>query len=148
MWEQRQPCEQRKWEEKIQDKFREWQTVQSNWTSWMSDCVFVLFRSVLLRKICHELTSIANPPPFLLEEECLWANICANFPLLCMWDASTAWLMSGVGLHPSRPGIWTFEPWAAEVQHAELQPLSHGDRPWFCFKVGYSQIIDTSDSTL
>ena len=28
-----------------------------------------------------------------------WANICASLPLLCPWDASTAWPMSGVGLH-------------------------------------------------
>ena len=27
-----------------------------------------------------------------------WANCCVSFPLLCTWDASTAWLMSGVCL--------------------------------------------------
>ena len=26
------------------------------------------------------------------EEDCPWANICANFPLFCMWGTTTAWL--------------------------------------------------------
>ena len=26
------------------------------------------------------------------EEDCPWANISANLPLFCMWDAATAWL--------------------------------------------------------
>ena len=37
---------------------------------------------------------------FLCEEDSPRANIWANSPLLCLWDASTAWLMSRVGLHP------------------------------------------------
>ena len=32
---------------------------------------------------------------FFCEED--WANICANLPLFCMWDASTAWLTNGIG---------------------------------------------------
>ena len=56
----------------------------------------------------HALT----PRPFLLlllltffinyfcgEEDSPWANICANLPLRYLWDASTAWLRSGVGPH-------------------------------------------------
>ena len=26
------------------------------------------------------------------EEDWSWANICANLPLFCLWDATTAWL--------------------------------------------------------
>ena len=37
---------------------------------------------------------------FLCEEDLPPANSSADLPLLCMWDASTAWLMSGVGPHP------------------------------------------------
>ena len=29
------------------------------------------------------------------EEDSPWANICANLPLLCMWVATTAWLLTG-----------------------------------------------------
>ena len=45
---------------------------------------------------------------FLLEEGSPWANICAHPPLRCMWDASTAWLMSGasprLGSEPANLG--------------------------------------------
>ena len=42
--------------------------------------------------------------------------MCANLPLFCMWNASTAWLMSGVGPHPgSKP-----QTQAAKVECAEL----------------------------
>ena len=53
----------------------------------------VWFFCVYVRKIYPELTSFANPPLFP------WITICASLPLLCLWDASMAWLMSGVGLH-------------------------------------------------
>ena len=50
---------------------------------------------------------------FLDEEDSPWTNICANLPLFCMWDASTAWLMSGVGplpgsepVNPGRSAEW------------------------------------------
>ena len=57
--------------------------------------------------------------PFSTEEDLPWANICANLPLVCMWVAATAWLMSGVGPHPgTEPGLpkWsvpnlTTRPW-------------------------------------
>ena len=42
------------------------------------------------------------------EEDGPQANICASLPLFCTWDATTAWLMSGVGLclgsEPTNPG--------------------------------------------
>ena len=57
------------------------------------DVVFWVFFCVCVRNIGPELTSIVN----LL--------------LLCMWDASTAWLMNGVGLHLGseavNPGCWS-----------------------------------------
>ena len=34
---------------------------------------------------------------FLAEEDSPWANICATLALFCMWVATTAWLVSGVG---------------------------------------------------
>ena len=42
---------------------------------------------------------------FFAEEDCAWANICDNLPLLCMWDTITAWIYERcVGLHPgSKP---------------------------------------------
>ena len=55
----------------------------------------------LLRKIRPELTSVANLPLFLLEEDSLWANICTSLPLFCMWVAATTWLpTNGRGPHP------------------------------------------------
>ena len=42
------------------------------------------------RQHCRVIRSIYS---FILgEEDCPWANICANLPLFCMWDAATAWL--------------------------------------------------------
>ena len=42
-----------------------------------------------------------------------------------MWDASAAWLMTGVGLLPeSEP-----QTGAAKVEHAELEPLGHRAGP-------------------
>ena len=48
-------------------------------TEWTSKITFFFF---LVRKIGHELTSVAN------------------LPLFCMWDAATVWLDErSVGLH-------------------------------------------------
>ena len=61
-------------------------------------CLFTYF-SFLVRKIGPELTSVVNLPLFFLrEEDCLWANIWASLPLLCMWEAATAWLDEWCGL--------------------------------------------------
>ena len=60
---------------------------------------------------------------FPAEEDSPWANIYASLPLLfCMWDTSTAWLVSGVcpspGFEPMNLGHWsgarrtlTTQPW-------------------------------------
>ena len=44
--------------------------------------LFMYLVCVCVRNIHPKLTSIASLPPF------------------CMWDAPTAWLLSGVGPHP------------------------------------------------
>ena len=64
------------------------------------DFKYIYFWVCVWGRFILKITSAANPPLFLLEEGSPWANICANLPLLCMWDATTAWLMSGAGLHP------------------------------------------------
>ena len=89
----------------------------------------------LLRKIHPELTSVANLPLFLLEEDYPWANICANLPPLCMWDAATAWLMSRVSPHPGSTlvnpgcqsrtrGTLTTQPWGQPQELAFLYGTS------------------------
>ena len=52
------------------------------------------------------------------EEDCPGANICANLPLFCMWDAATAWLDEWcIGPHlGSEPA----SPRAAEAEHVNL----------------------------
>ena len=55
---------------------------------------------------------------FLLEEDCPWANTCANLPLFCMWDAATAWpdercVGSRQGSKPVNPGL---PKWSAGTQ--------------------------------
>ena len=76
--------------------------------------VFVLF---LLRKIGPEVISVASLPS-LFEEDCPWANICANIPLFCMW---AWWVMCR-----SVPRIWTYEPWcqsgARELNYYTTRP--------------------------
>ena len=47
---------------------------------------------------------------FTGEEDCPWANICANLPLFCMWVTATAWLDEWcIGLYlvskPENPGL-------------------------------------------
>ena len=64
----------------------------------------------LVRKIGSELTSVANLALFA-RGRLPWANIRANLPLFCMWDAATAWLDEWcVGLHlesqPVNPRCW------------------------------------------
>ena len=53
------------------------------------------------------------------EEDCPRGNICANLPLFCMLDITTAWLDEQcVGLRA--PGIRTHEPQATEAECANL----------------------------
>ena len=60
-----------------------------------------------MRKTGPELTSVANFL-FLLEDDCHWANICANLPLLYVGRRhSVAWW---VALGP-RPGSEPATPW-------------------------------------
>ena len=55
--------------------------------------------------------------------------MCATIPLFCMWDASTSWLMSGVGPHlgpkPANLGRWS-------GAHGTLTTQPQG-RPWVNF---------------
>ena len=49
---------------------------------------------------------------FFGEEDCPWANICANLPLLYMWDTATAWFDEQCmgpcqDLNPRTSGIWS-----------------------------------------
>ena len=61
---------------------------------------------------------------FLLEEDCHWADIFANLPPFCMWDAVTSmtwWVVCRSAL-----SIWTHEPWAAKVEFANLSTVPLG----------------------
>ena len=46
------------------------------------------------------------------------------FPPLCVWDASTAWLLSGVGLHPGS------EPKNPGCRSRASRTLTTGCRAW------------------
>ena len=69
-----------------------------------------------MRNIDPELMPVANLPLFA-EEDCHWANICANLPPFCIWDTTTAWLdewrvSPQPGSEPVNPGplkqsLWT-----------------------------------------
>ena len=81
--------------------------LQSN--DYLSTSLDIFQNFVLVRKIGPELASVANFLLFLLEEDCSWANICANLPIFCMWDTGTAWLDEWCvslcpGSKPANPG--------------------------------------------
>ena len=78
--------------------------------------VFVFWGFFFVRKIGPELTCVANPPLFA-GEDCSWANICANLPLILCWMPPQCGVMSGAR---SVPGIQTCESWAGEVQCMNL----------------------------
>ena len=61
---------------------------------------------------------------FFGEEDWPQANTCANLPLLCMWDATTAWLDEWcVGLHPgsepANPRPLKQSPWTSLLCHQD-----------------------------
>ena len=58
------------------------------------------------------------------EEYLPWANICASLSLLCMWDASTAWLMDVVGLRPGS-GPMNLGHWNRAYGILTTQPQGH-----------------------
>ena len=74
----------------------------------------------LLKKICPELTSGAN------------------FPLFCMWVATTGWLMSGIGPHM---GSGTINP--RQLKQSTPNPTT---RPWG--QPLYYFLIDIGDRLL
>ena len=98
----------------------------NQWGIWLSKVMTHIFSSTSLLA-CNYVSIIfwykLSFNSFLIflfffgEEDWLWANICASLPLFHMWDASMAWLMSGVGLclgsKPANPG-------AAKAEHMEL----------------------------
>ena len=49
-------------------------------------------------------------------------NIQANIPPLYMWIAATAWLTSGIGLHPRSKSV----NWAARAERTELNHSAMG----------------------
>ena len=66
---------------------------------------------------------------FFGEEDCPWANICANLPLSSMWDAATAWPDEQcVGLHlgsePENPGSLKQSTWTKPLCHWAGPPFS------------------------
>ena len=85
----------------------------------MSSYLYLLFR---VYKYC----SLYSLPFFCGEEDCPWANICASFPLFCMWNTATARLdWWCVGLRPgSKPGNSGPPKWSVQTQ-----PLCHWAGP-------------------
>ena len=70
--------------------------------------LFCFFRQIIPELM---LTSTTNPPLFA-EENWPWANICAHFPLLYIWDAATAWFdkqchVRTWDLNQRSPGHWS-----------------------------------------
>ena len=86
---------------------------------------------------------------FICEEDSPSANICANLPLLCMWDATTTWLMSGRGPHPGselmNPGRlsrvhgtlamppWGPAPWREKIFKGKISVYRYGYQHHFCY---------------
>ena len=70
------------------------------------------------------------------EEGWPWANICANLPLFCMWDTTTAWLDKQyigpcLGPKPVNPGL--------AKQSTLTQPLCHCTGSWSrCFYANFT----------
>ena len=62
------------------------------------------------------------------EEDWSQANICANLPLFCMWDTTSAWLDEQyVGPRQGR----AHEPWAAKIGGHKLNQLCYQGDPLF-----------------
>ena len=68
---------------------------------------------------------------FLLEEDCPWANIYANLPLFCMWDAATPWLDESYVALQQGPELWGAE---GESTNLTAMPLGQPNKVIF-FKV-------------
>ena len=68
---------------------------------------------------------------FFREEDWPWANICANLPLFCTWDTSTAWLDEQRSVHAQDPNLQT--P-AAKVEHKNLTTTPPG-QPQKCYNL-------------
>ena len=84
---------------------------------------FGVFLFFFVRKLSPELRSDVNPPPFA-KEDWPWANICAHFPLLFIWDSATAWPDKRcVTVHPGSEPV---NPLAAKVEHAHLATEPRG----------------------
>ena len=90
---------------------------------------FVLFNVFAHWNLAKSSGQFSPPPSFFsLEEDWPWASICDNLPLVCMWDASTAWLNEWcVGLHPGSKPV---EPPAAELEHTNLTTVPLGQPQW------------------
>ena len=59
---------------------------------------------------------------FLPGKDCHWVNICANLPLFCIWDTSTAWLDEWSvgpcsGSKPANPGPLKWSVWTKLLYH-------------------------------
>ena len=63
---------------------------------------------------------------FFGEEDCPWANICANLPLFCMWHAVTAWLEEQCEAHTQDLNEWTPCNWRGRL---ELNRYTTGPAP-------------------
>ena len=62
---------------------------------------------------------------FFDEEDCLWANTCANLPLFCVWDTAAAWLDElCAGPHPgSKPMNPGSLKWRPKLSHYTTRPV-------------------------
>ena len=72
---------------------------------------------------------------FLLEEHCPWSNVSVSLPLVCVWDATTAWLneqCTQSGSEPASPGQLK---WSAPAQ-----PQCHWAGPLGAFLNDLSEV--------
>ena len=97
-----------------------WCSFTASWANYSKVFFCFLF---LVRKIRSELTSIANLPLSLLEDNQPWANICANLPLFCMWVTTTTWLGKWC---KSAPGIQTHKPRPPKQSTPDLTTTPQG----------------------
>ena len=85
---------------------------------WLLKLFIYLF--ILVRKICLELTSVANLPPLALGRLSLSWHLCQSSSFLYVGcHHSMAWW----AVCRSVPGIWTCKPQADEAKHTNLTTM-------------------------
>ena len=108
--------------------------IMSSYLTLLQPCICPVLRffSSVLRKISPELTT-ANPPLFA-EEDWLWANIHAHFPLLYTWDAYHSMAFAKqCHVRTWDPNRWTLGYREAERANLTAAPVGRPPCPLLLF---------------